>query len=131
MAIKNKIFDILKENELSSAVQTNMSPREAKEKLDNYPDGFLYHEILEGASSIFKTKNNEYGIIVDDFDNKAGKENARLEPWDWIKDIDKLKDWDEDVDINTGWEYHPSTEFYYGLEAFDNLRDYQFPKRLG
>jgi hypothetical protein len=109
------------QGEVGGAHRDGMTLAQAKEYLDNHPDGMLKHDGFETDAFVGITK---FGVYV--FYNPI---NDRIEHWDWTKDVaDLAKYYEEDstYDIMNDWGYIPSDEMMYtkgGMEFWDRIRN--------
>jgi hypothetical protein len=104
------------EGELGMGHKDNLTVREAKKMLDDYPNGFLCHGMFERDAFVAV---NKYGIYV-----FYEPRSDRLLHWDWINDVRELSD-DTSYDIMSDWAYLPSDEMSMtngGMEWWDRIR---------
>jgi hypothetical protein len=119
--------EILGPGEIGSGYKENLTAEQAKEMLENYPDGILKHDILEFSAFVFLTNSGQFGFY-------SGEHDDNVEPWDWKTDLNELAGYgnDDGYDPYNDWAYLPSTEIIDmtngGIDFWNHLKSITFTK---
>lgn len=105
-----------------------MTVDEAREYLDQYPNGTLHHDWFETEAFVSRDVHGNY-LFFDPNKEKHSTPGSGIEKWSWNKDIAEIKAVTEptDPDITVGWWYHSGGE----MEGMNTGRDWWEAVRNG